>query len=331
MEYIDNPTGAVQPVNPEAAYMAGQFKVDDFDALRKFGEAFDLGPKTVENCLSEITEFVAGLKQYDVPSAFAMYFNIIMPEAFMPEKVKGWNANIHFKIDGGGDWTIQIQDGEMKSSKGLEGKATVTVTSNWQTYIGIMKYNLINSGDAIITVEDDPLGTTSSELEDEQLDAVVGGRGSSSVSECAGEATGFEACAAQAAGSAGSAGGVSVCAADVGACVGEVFGASACAGNLAACVADVSGVTACAGEISACVGAITGVGACAGDISACAGDVAGVSACAGNVGGCVGDTCAVDTCAGELGCVAEVCAVDASPGVDIGPCAINVIPCFPGI
>jgi NAD(P)-dependent dehydrogenase (short-subunit alcohol dehydrogenase family)/acyl dehydratase/putative sterol carrier protein len=62
----------------------------------------------------------------------------LMPEVFLPERAKGWNANIQFKIDGASDWSLIVADGTCKSAKGLEGTATCTVKVKAETWADIV-------------------------------------------------------------------------------------------------------------------------------------------------------------------------------------------------
>ncbi len=119
------------------------------------------------------------------------------------------------------------------------------------------------------------------ELDDDDLDAVVGGVASA----CGGDLSGSSACVAYA-------------------CGGAICGAAACVG--AACGADGAGASVCAGDACALDGG--GVGVCAGN--ACAANACGSDNCGANA--CPAAACGLNLC-GANTCPGDVCGINLIP------------------
>lgn len=63
----------------------------------------------------------------------------IMPKAFLPEKAKGTNASIgiHAEGEGGGDWVINIHDGQCDVVEGKQPAPDLYIAADTQTVMGI--------------------------------------------------------------------------------------------------------------------------------------------------------------------------------------------------
>ena len=62
---------------------------------------------------------------------------VTMPEYFRPEKAKGENAIIQFKLsgEGGGDWYAIIKDGTCTVEKGVSESADATIMMKASDYV----------------------------------------------------------------------------------------------------------------------------------------------------------------------------------------------------
>src|SRR5947209_8328573 len=61
-----------------------------------------------------------------------------LPEIFVPDKAKGWTANVQFNISGASPWTVKIADGKCTTAKGLEGTPTCSVKTDVQTWADVI-------------------------------------------------------------------------------------------------------------------------------------------------------------------------------------------------
>lgn len=319
MQFVDKPFGSDVPiVSPENAFMSGALKTDNLDDLRRFERTFPLNPNIIMGKALEMRDFYQ--KRGSLPTAkekMDILFVELVPKVYVAANGAGWNAVIHFKIDGASDYTVKVANGTVTTSEGLVGTATCTVTAHYETWRKLLRYELLeDSGQVPITKlqtwQDEE--SVDKELSDEMLESVAGGKGCGAEA-AAGQACGKDSCGAAA--GAGNACGAAACGAAGG--VGGVCGAAACGaavGGGTVCGGAACGADACGG--AACGAAACGAAACG--AAACGGD-AGVGACAGNV-------CGAAVGAGV--CAGNVCGVDVLGGADVGPCAVNVIPCVPG-
>ncbi len=60
-----------------------------------------------------------------------------LPEFFVAEKASGWTATIHFKVDGAGDYTINVADGKCTTANSAEGTPTCVVSLDAATFTGM--------------------------------------------------------------------------------------------------------------------------------------------------------------------------------------------------
>ncbi|MFX0093502.1 MAG: SDR family NAD(P)-dependent oxidoreductase [Candidatus Hodarchaeota archaeon] len=67
----------------------------------------------------EITKLPVGEEKKADESAVSKIDTLfqVMPQAFRPEKVEGWNATLHFALAGADDWCLTVQDGKASTSK----------------------------------------------------------------------------------------------------------------------------------------------------------------------------------------------------------------------
>lgn len=302
MQYIDQPHSARQPiVNPELAVIAGQIKASNLDDLRRFRRAFPMNPNTLLRVAEQVRPSLQAKKSVSAKDKTDIVFKQLIPATFLPAAAAGWNANLHFNIAGAGNYTVNVRNGAVSTAEGSVGAPTSVISTDADTFNAIMRFQALDGAHMLNSplLKDDE--DTDTELDDEKLELVAGGKGSSSV--CAGEACGGDACGAAACAGA--------------ACGGDACGAASCAGDVcgaATCAADVGGGGVCAA-------AAGGAGACAG--AACAAAACGADACAG-------DACAAAACSAAA-CAAAACGADAGIGPDFGPCAVNVVPILPFI
>src|SRR5690606_4808822 len=57
-----------------------------------------------------------------------------LPEVFVPERAKGWNAAIVFDIQGAKPWSVIVKDGVCRTEPGKQADPTCTVTVDKATY-----------------------------------------------------------------------------------------------------------------------------------------------------------------------------------------------------
>ncbi len=62
-----------------------------------------------------------------------------LPQRFLPEKAVGYRTVVHFVLDGngGGEFTVVVEDGQCRVSPGLEGKPSCVVKTKARTYLDI--------------------------------------------------------------------------------------------------------------------------------------------------------------------------------------------------
>ncbi|MBI2568061.1 MAG: SCP2 sterol-binding domain-containing protein [Candidatus Schekmanbacteria bacterium] len=63
-----------------------------------------------------------------------------MPARFNAGAATGWTANVQFEIsgDGGGEWTVAVDNGSCAVHVGKVGAPTATVKVDAATYVGIV-------------------------------------------------------------------------------------------------------------------------------------------------------------------------------------------------
>jgi len=309
MQFVDKPFGAdVHILDPQTAFMAGKIKTDNLDDLRMFEKAFPANPEIIVNVLKQQQELDTGLVESAEDIApekkSDLLFVHMLPMCFVPQAVADWEANIHFKINGAGDYTVKVEDGKSEISKGLSGEPTSVIESDYEDFRMITRHRVLEDSTLVSQEQleewDDDL-ELDFELGDDQLEAIAGGKGGGCGAEAsASTSSGVEACGA-------AAGAVAACGA-------------------AACGADAGAATACGA--AACGAAVGAYGVCGADACAAAAGIGTACGAAAGVGACAGDVCGAAVGAGV--CAGNVCGVDVLGGADIGPCGINVIPCVPG-
>lgn len=299
MKVVDKPwfgketpaAAGVSIVSPESAYLSGQLKTSNLDNLRRFETTFPLAPQVILETAQDKRQ--GYIDRGSLPTSeekMDILFLEVMPKIFKKRYVQDWDATFHFEIEEAGQYTVEIKEGELTTTKGHIGEATTTVSAHEEVWRKIMRFEMLEDsnvfGDQLLEGWQDE-ESIDTELSDDQLEAIAGGKGGG----CGAAASAVTACGADACGAAA---GV----------------ATAC--GAAACAAAAGAYTACGGQ--AC-GAAVGYGA------ACGADACAAAACAG-------DVCGAAVGAGV--CAGNVCGIDVLGGADIGPCAINVIPCVPG-
>lgn len=302
MQFVDKPFGSnVAILSPENAYMSGALKTTNLEDLRRFERVFPLNPKIVMDTVQSLRADYAARGEITPKDKMDVLFLTLVPKCYLAHEAAGWNAVLHFKIETAGDYTVTVSEGAATAEAGLQGAPTAVISSHYEDWRKVMRYELLEDSGIVETKQLDSWQDEESidrELSDEMLEAVAGGKG------CGAEASAGTVCGADGCGAAAGAGtacGAAACGAAAG--VGTVCGADACAA--AACAAAACGAAAGAGACAAAgCGAAAGVGVCAGDVC---GAAVGAGVCAGNV-----------------------CGIDILGGADVGPCGINVIPLVPG-
>ncbi len=305
MKVIDN---AERPVtrgllDPEKAYLAGKIVTDDLDALRRFRSVFPVNPKAALEVGQEVAADIqkkhdAGKLTNEVVADVA--FLKLLPKLFKKDQAKGWGQAINFKITDAATYSIAVEGDQVKVAKGASKTADAEIKMDLETLTGIMNFSAMKQSGNIERVEIDDSEFLDAELGDDQLEAVAGGKG------CGAEGGAAQACGADVCGAAGG--------------IATACGAAACGaagGAYTACGADACG---------AAVGYGTACGAAACAAAACAADACGAAV---GAGACAGAACGAAVGAGV--CAGNVCGADVLGGADVGPCGVNVIPCFPGI
>lgn len=322
MQFIDKPYASnVNLMSPEHAYMAGRIKTSSLDELRNFQRAFPFNPDRVVDVFKELVE---ESKKHPEPPTDAQKVNFaftrLLPRCYSPQSLVDWQAVIHFTVTDVASYTITTDGTKADVVAGLAGTPTATIEMDYETYRAVLRFEVIEDSHL---VTDDQLAdweTTEEmldvELADEQLEAVAGGKG------CSKEAAKGSACSKDGCGAA--AGGGTACGA-------AACGAAAC--GAAACGADACGGAACAA--AGCGGAACGAAGGAGSV--CGGAVCGADACAAAAcaaAACAAAACAAAACGADAGagvCAGNACGANILGGADVGPCAVNVIPCVPFI
>ncbi|MHA2297445.1 MAG: SDR family NAD(P)-dependent oxidoreductase [Candidatus Hodarchaeales archaeon] len=62
----------------------------------------------------------------------------IMPQAFSPEKAKGWSSVLHFNFAGVDDWCVMIQDGRASTSKEIPTEKNCVIKMSAETMMGLI-------------------------------------------------------------------------------------------------------------------------------------------------------------------------------------------------
>ncbi len=60
-----------------------------------------------------------------------------LPQRFNPSKAEDFAARVHLLLSGagGGEFTVEIEDGEIRVEEGLHGEADCTVRTSAKTYV----------------------------------------------------------------------------------------------------------------------------------------------------------------------------------------------------
>ncbi|RMG06891.1 MAG: SDR family NAD(P)-dependent oxidoreductase, partial [Planctomycetota bacterium] len=62
-----------------------------------------------------------------------------LPEVFLPERARGWTANILFDIRDGTPWTVSVDESGCRAQEGKHGQPTCVVTVDQATYAAIVR------------------------------------------------------------------------------------------------------------------------------------------------------------------------------------------------
>ena len=114
-----------------------EYKMQTSPGLRRD----DWSVETIAESLPEISKMATEKvreKAAGPASKVAAIFEL-MPKGFVAEKAGDWTATLHWKISGTGDFTVTIADGQCKTSTGAVGEPTCVVTTDTETFIGIVE------------------------------------------------------------------------------------------------------------------------------------------------------------------------------------------------
>lgn len=75
-----------------------------------------------------------------------------LPKRFQPEVVEGMSTNFHFDLsgEGGGQYTIELIDGQLKIHEGLVGEPRCVITAKADDFLGVVQ-GKINPMMAVLT------------------------------------------------------------------------------------------------------------------------------------------------------------------------------------
>ena len=131
-------------VKGEQAFMAGKIKADNLGDMMKFGKAFRLDPAKVKAALAGASAGAAPSAPAAAPAAPQTPADKVklalplLPEAFVPEKTAGWNAALHFAINGADDYTLSVKDGKASIAPGKGDGITCNVKLDAETIVGML-------------------------------------------------------------------------------------------------------------------------------------------------------------------------------------------------
>jgi NAD(P)-dependent dehydrogenase (short-subunit alcohol dehydrogenase family)/acyl dehydratase/putative sterol carrier protein len=126
-------------VDGNKAFMSGKLKVDKVADMMKFQQSFDRA--ALKSAASSPAAAPAAVATSSAPSSGAQdpierAFSLL-PGAFRPDRVGGWDANVHFVIAGGDNYTLRVTGSTCAVQKGLMGKPTSAVKTDAETLVGL--------------------------------------------------------------------------------------------------------------------------------------------------------------------------------------------------
>ena len=124
--------------SPDKAYMGGRIAADHLPDVMLFSAAFDFG-KLAASLAGKPAPVAAAEAPAaeEEPDLITQAFTL-MPQVFIPERAKGWEAVLHFALGDGHDWSVHIADGECRTERGLTGEPTCVVEADAETWGGII-------------------------------------------------------------------------------------------------------------------------------------------------------------------------------------------------
>ena len=129
-------------VKGEEAFMSGKITASNLADMTRFAKAFDFkkvaaqaaGSPAASPAAPAAPAPAAGPSPADVISAIFQG----LPGAVRAEKVEGWKARIHFKVEGAGDWTLAVVEGRAATDRGLSGEPTCVISTDATTLSGLV-------------------------------------------------------------------------------------------------------------------------------------------------------------------------------------------------
>jgi NAD(P)-dependent dehydrogenase (short-subunit alcohol dehydrogenase family)/acyl dehydratase/putative sterol carrier protein len=126
-------------VDGQKAFMAGKLKIDKIGDMMNFQKAFDrsaLQAQAAAATPAKTAVAASAPPQAAAQNPIERAFSLLGP-AFRPEKAAGWEANLHFLIQGADNYTVRVTGGSCAVQKGLMGKPTSAVKTDAETLVGL--------------------------------------------------------------------------------------------------------------------------------------------------------------------------------------------------
>lgn len=119
-------------LDPTAAFMTGRALADNMGDLMQLAVVFDF--EVITEAVNAMAAPVADAEAEEAPAAeggdelpFETRAFAVMPAGYSADAAPGWDAVVHWKVDGGQDQTVTIADGVCTVAVGLVGDATCTI------------------------------------------------------------------------------------------------------------------------------------------------------------------------------------------------------------
>jgi acyl dehydratase/putative sterol carrier protein len=133
-------------VDPQKAFMQGKISATNLADMMRFGTAFDMkkARKMAAEARASASPATAPAAAAPAPIAEPTPAEIAeeafdrMPEIFVPEKATGWNAQILWAVEGAGDFSVNVADGECTTASGAPQSPTCTVKLTVDTFLGMI-------------------------------------------------------------------------------------------------------------------------------------------------------------------------------------------------
>ena len=128
-------------VDGQKAFMSGKLKVDKIGDMMNFQKAFDRSALQAQaaaaaSAPAKTAVAASAAPQPSAQSPIERAFSMLGP-AFRADKASGWEANLHFLIQGADNYTVRVTGGSCAVQKGLIGKPTSAIKTDAETLVGL--------------------------------------------------------------------------------------------------------------------------------------------------------------------------------------------------